>query len=514
MNDLQSLGWLDGLQEAVWVLDEASQHILQANAGAERLTGLSAAAMRGRSVLDLASTPQELAFWSEPVDVIAQGVTAHTSLLRADGSLVPVQRCVRRVPWGEGGSTVLLLTMLDRSLQETTERELETLLSELRATLDSAADGMLVCGLDRRVRAFNQRLAQLWNLPRQFLVERDDAAVYAFMADQVSDPRFYAERLAAIDREPMQESTDIVELRNGVVLEMRTVPQFSQGRAVGRVYSFRDITRQTETQASLRLAARVFESSLDAIFIADSQHRIMRMNPGCERLVGPTAKGFEGCVAASLFGGGSDASFMEQVLQGWAKDGFWEGELWLPRDNGAYCAVQLSWVALRDDEGRLVQSIGFMRDLTLQHAAQKRIEELAYSDALTGLPNRLLLSQRVDTAIQGRAKAIPALRSCSWTWTASRSSTTPWGTLLETGCCSWWLNACRPACGKPTCCAVWAGMNLSSTCMGVMHRWPKVWRAGFWTTCSSPSCSTAWASRSSAVSASRCTRRMAPRWTT
>ena len=333
--------------------------------------------------------------------MIAQGVSAHTSLLRADGSLVPVQRCVRRVPWGEGGSKVLLLTMLDRSLQETTERELETLLSELRATLDSAADGMLVCGLDRRVRAFNQRLAQLWNLPRQLLVERDDAAVYAFMADQVSAPLFYAERLAAIDREPMQESTDIVELRNGVVLEMRTVPQFSQGRAVGRVYSFRDITRQTETQASLRLAARVFESSLDAIFIADSQHRIMRMNPGCERLVGPMAKGFEGCGAASLFGGGSDASFMEQVLQGWAKDGFWEGELWLPRDNGAYCAVQLSWVALRDDEGRLVQSIGFMRDLTLQHAAQKRIEELAYSDALTGLPNRLLLSQRVDTAIQG-----------------------------------------------------------------------------------------------------------------
>ncbi|WP_395453869.1 EAL domain-containing protein [Acidovorax delafieldii] len=401
MNDLQSLGWLDGLQEAVWLLDETNQHILQANAGAERLTGLSAADMQGRSVLDLASTPQELAFWSEPADVIAQGVPAHTSLLRADGSLVPVQRCVRRVPWGASGTSVLLLTMLDRSRQETTERELETLLSELRATLDSAADGMLVCGLDRGVRAFNQRLAQLWNLPRQLLVERDDAAVYAFMADQVADARLYAERLAAIEREPTQESTDIVELRNGVVLEMRTVPQFSQGRAVGRVYSFRDITRQTEIQASLRLAARVFESSLDAIFIADSQHRIMRMNPGCERLVGPTAKGFEGCVAASLFGGGSDASFMEQVLQGWAQDGFWEGELWLPRDNGAYCAVQLSWVALRDDEGRLVQSIGFMRDLTLQHAAQKRIEELAYSDALTGLPNRLLLSQRVDTAIQG-----------------------------------------------------------------------------------------------------------------
>ena len=46
MNDLQSLGWLDGLQEAVWLLDETNQHILQANAGAERLTGLSAADMQ------------------------------------------------------------------------------------------------------------------------------------------------------------------------------------------------------------------------------------------------------------------------------------------------------------------------------------------------------------------------------------------------------------------------------------------------------------------------------------
>ena len=170
---------------------------------------------------------------------------------------------------------------------------------------------------------------------------------------------------------------------------------------MGRVYSFRDITRQTEVQASLRLAARVFDSSLDAIFIADSQHQLMRMNPGCERLVGPCSAAFEGCLAASLFGSGSDASFMEQVLAGWDREGFWEGELWLPRDNGAYCAVHLSWVALRDDEGRVVQSIGFMRDLTLQHAAQKRIEELAYSDVLTGLPNRLLLSQRVHTAIQG-----------------------------------------------------------------------------------------------------------------
>ena len=400
MSQQDSHAWLDELQEAVWLIDETSLVIVHANEAAARLRGVSVAATVGVSVLSLASTPQDAAFWSEPAEVIAEGIHSHTSLLCVDGALLPVDRRVSRVAWGDGSGTVFMLTMLDRTTQEATERELETLLSELRATLDSAADGMLVCGLDRSVRAFNQRLVQLWGLPRNLLVERNDAAVYGFMHSQVADADFFLHRMAAIEREPNQESTDVLTLVTGVVLEMRTIPQFSQGRPVGRVYSYRDITRQTETQASLRLAARVFESSLDAIFIADSRHRILRMNPGCERLVGSTAKAFKGCMAAALFGSESDAAFLEQVTQGWAREGFWEGELWLPRDNGVCCAVQLSWVALRDDEGRLVQSIGFMRDLTLQHAAQKRIEELAYTDVLTGLPNRLLLSQRVKAAIE------------------------------------------------------------------------------------------------------------------
>lgn len=399
MTEPSPMGWLDGLLEAVWLVDEATLLIIHANERAARLMGRRLADMEGSHVLALAATPQDVAFWSEPAQVAADGIQSFTSVLNAAGTLVPVERRVARVSVPGHDAPVLMVTMLDRSQQDATERELETLLTELRATLDSAADGMLVCGLDGNVRAFNQRLAQLWNLPRETLVERNDAAVFSHMAGEVADPDQHAERLAAIAREPTQESTDILQLRNGTVLEQRSVPQLSHGRPVGRVYSFRDITRQTEIQASLRLASRVFESSLDAIFIADSQHRLMRMNPGCERLVGPAARTFEGCMAASLFGIGVDQAFMDRVQQGWERDGFWEGELWLPRENRTYCAVQLTWVALRDDKGRIVQSIGFMRDLTLQHAAQKRIEELAFSDALTGLPNRLLLSQRVDTAI-------------------------------------------------------------------------------------------------------------------
>ncbi|MEO6855421.1 MAG: EAL domain-containing protein, partial [Rhodoferax sp.] len=68
--------------------------------------------------------------------------------------------------------------------------------------------------------------------------------------------------------------------------------------------------------------------------------------------------------------------------------------------DGSTCVVQLSWVVLRDAQGVVTQSIGFFKDLTEKKASFERIEQLAYSDVLTGLPNRLMLSQRVDFALR------------------------------------------------------------------------------------------------------------------
>lgn len=390
----------DGLDVALWVVDGQALDILHANEAAARLVGRPVGSMVGMAVQALAETPEDHIFWSQSAQDIVRGIHSRTSVRHAgSGHLVPVERRVLTLVGHEG---LLLLTMYDRSEQEASERELETLLSELRATLDSAADGVLTCNLHGEVRAFNQRLAQIWHIPRELLVQRDDAAIREHMEAQVLDRDAYRARLASIALEPLLETTDVLHLRNGATIERCSVPQLIKGRPAGRVFSFRDISRQAEVQAGLRLAARVFESSLDAIFIADEQHAVARINPGCERLLGADAQALVGRPAQSLLCPNDEAdAFMARVADGWARRGFWEGELALARQDGSRCAVQLSWVALRDDAGAITQSIGFMRDLTSQHAAQRRIEELAYRDVLTGLPNRLLLGQRVMAAIDG-----------------------------------------------------------------------------------------------------------------
>ncbi|WP_367065583.1 EAL domain-containing protein [Oryzisolibacter sp. LB2S] len=394
----------NGLSLAAWLVDATTLQILQANDAAGQLVGRRSADMRGMLVLELAATPEDQIFWSQSGADIAAGIHSHSWVrnLRS-GALVPVDRRVIAIdaPASPHATQCLLVTMQDRSEQEASRLELEALLSELRATLDSSVDGVLTCDLQGHLRAFNQRLAQIWQLPHELLLKRDDAAIWAYMQSQALDSEFFRARLAAIAHEPACETADVLRLRNGTIVEQRSRPQLVQGRPAGRVYAYRDITAQHMAEADLRLAARVFESSLDAIFIADKHGVITRINAACAQLLGASAEHAVGQPVTSLFASAQRQSdLLPEVHRAWLHQGHWGGELPLRRGDGLHCSVHLSWVALRDDDGGTQQSIGFMRDLTQQLAAKQRIEELAYSDTLTGLPNGRLLSKRVGAAIE------------------------------------------------------------------------------------------------------------------
>jgi diguanylate cyclase (GGDEF)-like protein/PAS domain S-box-containing protein len=390
---------LDALQEALWLIDAKSLRVLRANAASEAVTGYEPDAVAGLPVQVLAATPQQQAFWSDPFNWQA-GAQFVTEVRRRDGELAPVEMRVRALDAG-----VLMVSMLDRSEQARHEAEFESLLGELRATLESAADGILVCDTGGHIRAFNHRFATLWGIPEGLLVRRNDAAILEHLVQQLRDPDAYVRQLALLSAQPLQEATDVLALQDGRVLERRAVPQLRRGLPMGRIYSFRDITAEAQTQAGLELAARVFESSLDGIFIADEHMTVARTNPACRRLLGELAA--EGRSVLSLFapGDGQAENLAHLARIQWLENGFWEGDLWLKQAEGARCAVRLSWVPLRNAQGEVVQSIGFMRDLTQQRAAQQRIEQLAYSDALTGLPNRLNLTQRVEAAIEAARSA-------------------------------------------------------------------------------------------------------------
>jgi len=389
---------IEGLLESVWLVDPVHLRILDVNQAACELLGLSRTDMLGKPVVELTATPEDLFFWEDVAAGLIDQIHSETLLRGADGVAVAVDRRVSRI-WPQPNQTVYLVSIRDLRLQRRVEHELEQRLAELRATLESTADGILVLAPGGDIRHYNRQFAALWAVPEAMLLQRNDAALHAHLAAQVGDAAGYQQRLQQISDNPLLETSDVLLLQAGRVLERVSRPQYSRGQPTGRVFSYRDITQSLRDQSQLKLAAKVFASSLEAIFITDAEFSILAVNPACESLIERTQAELNGTAPGDFLHDPHEPLLIADVQATLTAHGFWRGRLWIRHQNLAACAVHVSWVLLRDDLGQVSHSIGFFRDLTEELAAQRRIEQLAYSDALTDLPNRLLLAQRADFAL-------------------------------------------------------------------------------------------------------------------
>lgn len=237
---------IDAMLHAVWLVDPGDLCIVAANRAAGELAGLPVAQLIGMQAVALTPAPQDICFWGEVAEGLSDSIESETFAVRL-GRAVPVTRRVSRVDLAAGGS-LFVVALHDRSEQVRVERDLEDVAADLRATLESTQDGILVTDLGGRIRNFNRHFAALWDVPQDMLTQRDDDAVFEWMRRSVTEPSAYMHRLAVIDDAATLECSDDVHLRSGRILERVVTPQRVQGRLIGRVYSFRDITEKTNAR--------------------------------------------------------------------------------------------------------------------------------------------------------------------------------------------------------------------------------------------------------------------------
>ena len=161
----------------------------------------------------------------------------------------------------------------------------------------------------------------------------------------------------------------------------------------------------------LEMMALVFRHSQEAIIITDAEANIVSVNGAFERINGYAAAEVLGRNPRLLASGRQDKAFYAGMWQGLLQEGYWEGEVWNRRRDGALYPAWLRISAVRDKEGRLQNFIGIVADVTDKHEAEERIRQLAYFDPLTRLPNRTLLQDRVEQALAqaGRVQGWVAL---------------------------------------------------------------------------------------------------------
>jgi diguanylate cyclase (GGDEF)-like protein/PAS domain S-box-containing protein len=171
------------------------------------------------------------------------------------------------------------------------------------------------------------------------------------------------------------------------------------GNLIAGIGTAQDITEQHLSSERLRQAAMVFERSGDGIIVTDAKRRITIVNPALCRMMGYEESEVLGNTPEMFRSGRHGADFYRSLWRGLRETGHWRSEVWDRRKNGEIFPSLLSISALRDKNSRITGYVGVFTDISRLKASEAKLAHLAHHDALTGLPNRLLMRTRLEHSI-------------------------------------------------------------------------------------------------------------------
>ena len=284
---------------------------------------------------------------------------------------------------------------------EARTKELAKSLSLLNATLESNTDGIVAVDLAGKVVTCNAKFKAIWRFPSDLLERGDAEALRAYSAEQTLHPDRFVRRTKELQATPEAEAVDTVELKDGRTFERYVFPQKIEGKCVGTVINWRDITERKQAEAAIayerdQLRA-LLDSSPDLIYFKDRDSRFVLISkskaqlmltnvPGLrERLFGPGADP-SAPVDPALFVGLSDAeTYTDEHTQRALADereimrtgrplvDKSEKQIFLDGTESWFLTNKMPW---RAKDGSIIGTFGISKNITELKQAEERLETL------------------------------------------------------------------------------------------------------------------------------------------
>jgi PAS domain S-box-containing protein len=169
------------------------------------------------------------------------------------------------------------------------EAQLQESLALLRSTLECTAHGVVAVSLDEDILNFNQKFVDMWQIPNSLLVSQNYVQYQAFIQNQLQQPAAYDKIMRQLSNQYDLDNFDILELKDGRIFAQYSQPQWLEGKIIGRVWSFWDVTISPVTDKLPQLDAASLchwvEKTNASIFIIQGSN-LSYINPAAEILTG------------------------------------------------------------------------------------------------------------------------------------------------------------------------------------------------------------------------------------
>jgi PAS domain S-box-containing protein len=320
------------------------------------------------------------------------GFSTEKKYLRKDGGVVWGNLSVRLIRNEDGSPNYFVAVVENINRRKQAEAQTAKSLSMLYATFESSNDGILVVDLNYKWVLHNQRLIDLWQLPNEIIAAKDDKAVLAYVTDQLIDPDAFLTKVHQLYAAPENIAFDILNFKDGKIIERYSVPQRIDGQVVGRVLSFRDITERKRAEQSLQRESEknlaLLRNASDGIHILDSDGNIIEISDSFCAMLGYRREEMIGMNVTQWDANFTPDQCVKLVKEQFSKQQHSLFETRHRRKDGALINVEVTGHPLELDGKRVL--FNSSRDITARKTAEESLRKLSL--AVEQSPNSVVIT--------------------------------------------------------------------------------------------------------------------------
>ena len=257
---------------------------------------------------------------------------------------------------------------------------------------ETSPDAILLVDENAKIVSYNRNFIELWNLPDALVKLGEDAPVLNLVANQVKDTGAFLSRVMHLYAHNDEKSHEELLLTDGRVLDRYSAPVVGEnGKYFGRVWYFRDISKQKNAENEQRLAVSIFNASSQAMVITDAKNIILKVNPAFTEITGYEPDEVIGRDPKLLSSGGQDKSFYQKLWAGLHENRGWAGEIVDRRKNGELYVEWLTINAIYGADNSIQNYVALFSDITERKRTEVALNHSNRALATLSAVNRNLM---------------------------------------------------------------------------------------------------------------------------